>query len=93
VGRTPATQSGQALTVHAPTARLGEVDAAWGILRERVPEDLVIEFANLLLAFEANKANGGGGLLFNAGQGQAHDWSVTSGVTVHSPLTKAGQKA
>jgi hypothetical protein len=59
--------------------------AAWAVLLARVSDEAAIEFAKLLLAFEENEANGEGALYFHAGQGQPHDWGVTSKVTIRRP--------
>ena len=75
------------------TPPLTDRDAAIVSVLERVPDAILIEFANLLLTFEANKANGSGALYFNAGHGQALGWGVKSEVTVHHPLTRVLRKA
>jgi len=69
-----------------------ELEAAWRVLRDRVPDAMAIELAHLLLAFEANEANGKGALYFNSGRGRAHGWGVTSEVTVHQTLTKGTRR-
>lgn len=67
-GREP--EEGAALTLASSAVE------AWAILRERVTEAKVVEFANLLLVLEASKASGSGALYFNANGGLVEQWGV-----------------
>lgn len=71
-----------------------EIAAAWLVLQERVPAARAVEFADLLLSFEANQANGQGGLSFNANQGHPQEWAVRSETIQRvKPLAFNGKRA